>query len=404
MADGDSQDAAAPDYAPDRHFLPVLWRWARPLLLIGLVALIIEIIAAPLLPRLLPESAYLRVYLPWESLHQTERFLAGENSIELDPRLGWRNRPESSYQNIHYDAHGSRSHQGITAGQRKPERVIFLGDSRVYGHTYVEDAETINAWLDSDTVETLNFAAPRHNLDQSYLAMQSFLDEFQPTSVVIGLGTDVGEELACLYMPFFSVEEVSMPLLKPRFMLQDGDLEAKTPPYQDFLSGVAERKPDAMLAYLRDNDACYAHFEFYQRWAATPFLSILQSSWQRLDRFTYNKAEKLGFKRPRPLPNKDLVRALLQASRDLAAQRGVKLAFILFPTEFQFQGYQQDAYAEVADLLKETGVKFVDGLSLLQRHADEFPVFLDEVHFSPQAGRVIAAELQSLLRLEPEAQ
>lgn len=376
-----------------RPFIPILLRYLRPLALLCLLVIVLEIVATPLLARLLPETWYLNAYLPWEALHQQERFLAHENSIEPDPRLGWRNRPGSSYQNIQYDQYGSRSHQGIQAEQRKAQRIIFLGDSRVYGHIYVENSETINGQLENAQIETLNFAAPRHNLDQSYLAMQDAIEKFQPTAIVIGLGTDVGDELGCMYLPFFSVEDVSMPLLKPRFALADGVLQPYIPPYQEYLASVPQQAQN-MLNYLSDHDNCYADFEFYKTWAAGPFLSIASSTWQRLDRFTYNKAEKLGWKRQRPLPNKDLISALLKASKTLAERHDIKLVFLNFPDEFQYQGYQQDKYAEVTQLLEDAQVSYVNVLELFQQAETEDPIFMDEVHFSAEASGLIADELR----------
>lgn len=155
---------------------------------------------------------------------QTDKFLNGQLDVELDSVRGWRNRRSFQIDKIRYDRYGSCSNAGIVEGSRKELRVILLGDSKVNGYTYVENSETINAYLEDDRTEVLNMGTSFYGLDQSYLTMIEVTEKFEPDVIVIGIGSQEGQLLGCHNIPFMVRKEQWMPLLKPQFALKDGQL------------------------------------------------------------------------------------------------------------------------------------------------------------------------------------
>ena len=181
-------------------------------------------VAARLLMLFLPDTLYLQSYLHRRVISHTQQILNDESYIELDSLRGWRNKPDVRHNNVINDHYGSRSFKGIREGERKKWRVILLGDSKINGFRELKNDQTINAFLDCDSIETLNFGTVLYCLDQSFLTMGVTIDEFEPDVVVIGLGSGEGVLLDVHYIPLIWREELVVPLIKPRFVLEGGEI------------------------------------------------------------------------------------------------------------------------------------------------------------------------------------
>ena len=187
------------------------WKQARPFLrysrrffCIAVALFLSELALVPVFSSWLPESWFLGYFLTWRVVKTSELIINGEDIVEVDDVCGWRNRPNSvdKLERIFYDQYGSRSHGGIEIGGRKKRRIVFLGDSRINGWAKVKNHQTINAYLENDTIETLNFGTELFGLDQSYLAMPRIVDRFQPDVFVIGIDLEEFNFLDSTYLPF----------------------------------------------------------------------------------------------------------------------------------------------------------------------------------------------------------
>jgi len=365
------------------------WFPATCLLLLGL-----EVLIGPVLPTLVPETWFLRLYLPWAAIKKTEDFLAGKEHVVLDDQLGWRNNPHASFRSIRYDRLGSRSGAGITPGIRKNIRAVFLGDSRIGGYINIENCQTINACLEDDEIETLNLATDQYGLDQIYLSMQESIGEYHPDVVVIGVSPEVGEYLDSHYLPLV-YPKAGLPLMKPRFILENGRLRLRTPPFEAFLRDLPG-SPE-MLEYLAENDPYYINFQRFRTRKVTPMLVLLSEVKATVNRWMLEAGKSMGNGPARHATNMPLVEALLEASGTLAEEHGIDLICILLPVKDQLRGIEVPAYNEVAAALEKHSLAYVDVLSLLRDFEDPDSLMCDPVHMTYLSNRVIAERLRRMI-------
>jgi hypothetical protein len=358
-----------------------------------LFLLILEGSMSVFLPRVVPDTLYLRAFLSWESVHQTRRFLSGQRTIEVDKQLGWHNRPDSNFQKIYYDQWGSRSHLGIQAEKRKTQRILFFGDSRINGHLDLKNTETINAYIDDEETETLNFASALYRLDQNYLALQSKQAQFQADVAVIGIDGRLGSLLDCHYLPFHTRSNTT--LLKPRFELQSGQLIAKIPPFYQLLEDLPDNP--ALLDFLEKEDPCYVKFQYYKTWQSTPLLSILHNGQTLLSKVL----KKFSMEKKESSYGGDLMvgLALLKAIAQFRQTHNIKVIFVLLPTQVEWTGALSDkSYQRTRQALEMENLPFIDVLTLLQQttlKTDD--IFTDSVHFTARTNQLIAQALQKHL-------
>ncbi len=170
-----------------RRMYYYLRRIRRFLLVCGFL-LFSELLLAPVLPSVIPETWYFRHYLSLKEIRQTQNFFNDHFDIEPDEQRGWRNRANAAYLKVRHDCFGSRSNTGLVPGQRKKWRVAFVGDSRMHGSSsYIRNDQTISACLENEEIEALNLATSGYTLDQTYLAMEEAIGRFRPDVIVMGI-------------------------------------------------------------------------------------------------------------------------------------------------------------------------------------------------------------------------
>lgn len=371
---------------------------ARAFWITAAALLILEAAMSPVLPRLIPDTAYLRAFLPWQAVAQTRRFLHGELDVIPDPKLGWRNRPDHVYKNIRYDEHGSRSAGGISTKERKPVRVVFIGDSRTNGYTFVSNAETISAGMENDRVETLNLATAFYGLDQMVLALESAVDQFKPNVAVIGIGSDDHLLLDSHYIPLLNPNEYGMPFLKPRFQFSGNqDLKPVTPNSRSLLSGLPGN-PD-LLPFLAENDPHFQRFRDFQRWNTTPLIGALAQTGSKIAEFFGSGTGLAAAGGPSSGKGgqEKLYRELIRRAQAIGKRNGTAVGFVLFPSLDEFLDKKTEDFDRVAGILQSEHVPFVDGRSLLQRYRGNENLFGDDLHFTAAANRVMANALSRTL-------
>lgn len=360
--------------------------------------LVLEGVMTPVLPRLIPDTLYLRAFLPWQAVTQTRRFLRSELDVIPDPKLGWRNRPGHVYKNIRYDEYGSRSAGGISSDEKKPVRVVFIGDSRTNGYTFVSNAETISAGMENGRVETLNLATAFYGLDQMVLALESAVNRFEPDIAIIGVGSDDHLLLDSHYIPLLNPSEYGMPFLKPRFQpSKDGRMAPATPDPTRLLAGLPDN-PE-LLRFLAKNDPHFQRFRVFQRWNTTPLIGALAHSGSKIAelfgwRTGVARAENLS---SREGGQETLYRELIQRANAIGKRNGTAVGFVLFPSLDEFLEKKTEDFDRVAGILQSEHVPFVDARSLLRRYQGNENLFGDDLHFTAAANRVMADALSRTL-------
>lgn len=371
--------------------------------------LLMELAGAAVLPKILPDTWYLDVYLRWRSVTQTERFLNGELDVAPDPLLGWRNRSNAAYAGIRYDEHGSRSFGGISPDRRKRWRVLFFGDSRVNGYVYLNNDQTINAYLEDESVETLNLATAFYGLDQMYLAFRESVREYGPDVAVIGIGSETEKLLDGHYIPFILRKEYGMPFLKPRFELTDEGLLLRTPKVLEFL-GKVPHSPE-MLDFLAAHDGYYERFEYFKRWESTPILAGFSTAvrlfgqwWDGLTPAVATAGLFASLDEPEraALRNPALFRALIREIKSFAEASGVKVSLILFPSLYEFRGQEIGQYEAAAAAIRSEDIHFIDVRKLFKGYRGGERLYSDDTHVTPAANRLIAEVIRRSVLADQE--
>lgn len=380
---------------------PLVWnqikpclKHARKFILACFCCVGIEILLSPAIQSRYTEVGFLEAYLEqnfFQTYREVQNFLDGELYIELDDRLGWRNRANAVSGTIVFDEFGSRSNRGITIENPKPWRVVFLGDSRIYGGNGVENDETINAFLENDEIETLNFGSPDYSLDQSYLSMEGISQSYHPNVFVIGIGSKPGRLLDCHFLPFFDLS--ILPRLKPRLLWSDHRLVPQIPDYRALLANFPDNQE--LLDYLKTHDGHYRRFAEFKRrqiWNCTPFLSIFSQLKNR-----FNETAGLAHTDSMQWENRVLTEEIIKASKMFCDEREIKLVYLVFASRTEIQS-GHPVYDEVIQFLRGEGVVFVDTRLLFSQYPGaKDRLFTDDIHCSAEGHRLIAYVLSHML-------
>ncbi len=357
--------------------------------------LLIELVVAFVLPAVLSDAFYFSHYVPDKAKESTARFLRGENANIPDEVAGWRNKPNVELKNWVIDQYGSRSsHTLDLAHKSAPKRAAFFGSSMVNGGEGVNNQQTISAGIESDALESFNFASMAFAPDQSFLLYQKMADTLQADYVVVGLDADPIEGLYNHYIPLKLHEEVGVPYLKPRFNLVDGKLQL-VPMELQWLAQLDQ--PDAFVEFLRQNDHFYAKLKEYERCAFTPLAHGI--CWLR------NKVSStLAYMDGKAHASDPLLEAVVREFDAQVKHRNGKLIVMLFPSERMFHWggvwkYFPDIYDLRLNALRAQGIEVLDVRALFRasgKSADE--LFADDRHhFSAAGNRVVADGLLNLI-------
>ena len=337
--------------------------------------------------------------------------------IRADPMLGWALAPGHHLHSVDSERRLDFDIQVNSLGMRDPERpaakpagmrrVLFLGDSMVFG-TGVEVGarcgDVLNARLGPD-VEVLNAACGGWGTDQEllYLCRDGFA--LHPDVVVLGLcpANDIVNNM--LPHDLFG----SAP--KPRFELQDGRLVYEPPPAR--LPPNLKWRAKTLLKHSR-----LLHYIVHQRhvlaWRAQPRSAVTDSMVYWQEDLEHDESHWSVFRTrysPRFEAAFQVTEALVTAARDSCAARGIPFLLFAFPQKvetdaaararelehFHFEPDWFDLlapYARFQRLADRLDCPFVHPLPEFQRA--QVPVFLPRDGHPNAAGHALAAE-----KLEP---
>ena len=202
--------------------------------------------AAPLLPL-----AY--------DLEALDRIAAGDAYVAFDQQLGWITSPSADRVggDIRYvhDAAGLRAEREYAP--RPPaetRRILAFGDS----FTYCEEVELEDCWTalleeDLKRSEVLNFGVPGYSPDQAWLRYQQGAASLEPCAVLIGVMVENVNRVVNRFRPFY-YPETGIPLPKPRYLLESGELTLLPSPVESL---DQLRNPAWVEANLSQHDDWY---------------------------------------------------------------------------------------------------------------------------------------------------
>jgi len=369
--------------------------------LLVLVALLgLELVAAWILPHLVPQTSYLRSYLGWKVLINTQNFVRGRFYLEPDNKCGWRNRPYGQSGEVKFDAFGTR---GGLSGEPWPDRnrtrVLLLGNSLIYGGFKVTNQETLNAYLSGSGLAALNLACTTYALDQMRLALEDQSERFSPDWVVLGIDSNPGYALDTHFMRFLR-KDYPVVLLKPRYVLQGGKLELLLPPNRELLAD-GDPVNGRLISFLKENDPLFYRFKDYQRWQTTPFLAL----WAKVEGRFGQLLEERGWNRDQvgrsDLSNWPLARELLKGIKDTARQKGIRLLILVFPNRVEIREKENPALEEITGFLAKESIPYLDLRRVLAGYqGDSDDLYGDHNHLIAAGNRLLAQHLAAHITRE----
>jgi hypothetical protein len=353
-----------------------------------------HLMVAAVMPLFVPDELYLYLYLGKDSRESTKRFLNGEHPfLVYDDILGWRNRPNVKHEKWTTDEHGARTTHRVSTSSSKTY-VMFLGNSLINGGTNVSNDETISAYIEDASTESVNFATMLYALDQVYLIYKERLRGYKADVVVVGLPGEPTAGLLNQYIPFRVKFENKMPFLKPRFELRSGELSIVSVPSLKTYERLFDH-PEA-LKMLAKTDAYYGEFNRYKWFGLMPGSSGLYSVYGKLRyyaRLIWGDAEGMS------LLKKLINRMVLEAREHNTAIIFVALPDLKTVAPGVWQRYFPDLYGKMVNDLKGEGYPLLDVRPALRRSGlpPEKLFQADGVHYSSAGNRIIASALKRVI-------
>lgn len=243
-----------------------------------------HLVVGAVMPLFVPDEIYLSLYLGNDARESTRRFLNGKHPfLVYDPNFRVAQQAQCKAQGMdHRRARRSNDARGGTSSSRK-RYVMFLGDSMINGSTNVSNAETISAYIEDDSTESINFATMLYTFDQIYLDYKERLGGYKVDVVMVGLPGESTAGLLNQYIPFRVRVESKMPFLKPSFELHSGALSIEPVPSLNAYATLLDN-PELLMTLAR-TDAYYSEFSRYKWFGLMPVSNGLYSIYQKIRDF-----------------------------------------------------------------------------------------------------------------------
>jgi hypothetical protein len=324
----------------------------------------------------------------------------------IDRRLGWRYRSGYIDDQDRVNTQGLRGDREYTAAPGPAvTRVAVFGDSFVYA-TEVGYREAWTSILEelNPAVEVLNYGVGGYGTDQAYLR---FLDEgadLRPDYVIIGFAPVNLPRVVNVYRRFLSDRD--MPLVKPRFMLQDENTLRLLPnPVPDRDAYIKLLESPHLITRLGMFDYWYNRAQYegriHNHSAAVRLASELILRVRRrfldpdriLDGRSFNTASSA-------------YRIQLLVFRDFSAairRSGATPLVVIFPdiqSLHRARAGKPTVYHPLPVHLNDMGLEVIDLADAFLAEDSTLEIgrwFMPGLHYSPEGNRVVAAWLSRQL-------
>jgi len=351
------------------------------------------------------------VSYPPVSLTLSERHVKRIQSIinddlaykRLDALLGWSIRENGSLLPL-YQANS----EGIRASREyqltPPDgvlRIATFGDS----FTHCDEVPNEQTWQEilagtQQGLEVMNFGVGGFGTDQAYLRYLRDGTRFQPDVVMIGFMSEDIKRHVNVFRPFYFAG-TGIPMSKPRFILQGGELALEPNPLKqesDYERLV--RNQEESLIRLGRNDWYFQHrpkegaLDFLP---SVRFLSLLgyeirkRTSPQILNEDMYNERSEAY---------RITMKIFDRFHRDVV-KHGALPVIVLFPDRNDIRDYRmtgRSAFTRMINYFQEAGYLFIDLDEAFELYAPQVPLNeLVGVHYSAEGNRIVANYLRDFL-------
>jgi hypothetical protein len=271
-------------------------------------------------------------------------------------------------------------------GSAPPRIIAAFGDSFTYG----DEVEADQSWpffLEEALPDTqvLNFGVPSYGLDQAFMRYRLEAGKLEAGVVIMGFVLDDARRNTSSFRPFVN-RETSVPLAKPRFVLEDDELKLIPNPlrrrdYGDLLRAACERGTAA------DADGCKDTLPFVLRLPSVQAFLLLRDRTSLI--YVSQEEQASRFKLT--------ARIFLELDRE-ARRNGSQAVVLLMPTREELGKRAFEAYEEY---FVRNGIRFIDATAALSRVKDSDTLFRRWGHYSPLGNRIVADAVRDYLQQDP---
>jgi hypothetical protein len=320
--------------------------------------------------------------------------LASPNThIMYDSYLGWAPRPNSSSSDslYHYNSLGIRAEATSFEYSISPPddtlRIVLIGDSLTHGDE-VPFENTWGYYLENELKESnikaqvINLGVGGYGMDQTFLHWEQLGHKFSPNLVIFGLQLENVKRNVNLIRPIYH-PGTGLPFSKPRFILNDDELELINSP-----TISPEQVPDVIANIARWDLVEHEHFfkvEDYQTriWLRSKLVSLALEV-VLPNEFSYNLSEEPVI----------LTQKIIQELERSVASNGGCLLLVHLPRR-----------SDLTDLLYGNALVYSDLLTQIEQNyylvdpqhellevarASSLDTLFVEVHYSEKGNEVIA--------------
>ena len=361
-----------------------------------------KLLGRPLLPSRVDQAslqAWVEAQRASASARPTEAPVSG-----FDPELGWTHYPSTGSRDgrVHYNRLGARGRREYAPSP--PEgvlRVALFGESFVQG-AQISDEETFEHQLEQRcaTLEVLNFGVNSYGVDQALLRFRRDGRKLGAHVLALGLiAENIGRNVN-RYRPLWGRAR-DTPAVKPRFILEQGELVLVAPPFrtQAELVDAVERGAIPMLFGEHE----YWWPPAFPTWAGhsscVRVVATLSDELRRRISHQWTDREGEPYR---------VMRALLSAFCREAKAAGAQHALILvLPQETAVQVLTRGDAAYwngMLDELRSAGVDVIDtcpamaALYPASKTGGADPVLFDHMHLNRAGNAVVAQLIEDWLR------
>lgn len=300
-----------------------------------------------------------------------------------DASLGWNNQPFYNEDGIIINSAAMRTRNEYDiVPQDDVLRIALFGDSFTYS-AEVADDHTLNAYMEQSLqergirAEVLNFGVPAYAVDQSYLRWLEDGITYQPDMVILSLSTRMSGRSVNIFR-VISSPETRLPFSKPRFYLEDGQLQlvnSPTVPLDEIVATFEtfETHP------LRDYEYYYDDRYMDTWWRQSLFLSyVVESVRNTIVSYVGSHSTEVD----------DVNQAIIQAFADHAEESNAVFMLGHLPTQKNLSN--SEGNFEYVDMLLEFGEHYplLNATNVLPV-VSEANGWLEDGHYNPIGNQIV---------------
>lgn len=377
-----------------------------------LLVVILDLAVSILLSFVLSDAFYLNRYMTDKRYvegvgyeEEIDAFYTGPHYIKPDSEAGWSNGLNISKNGWHTDSLGSKiSPKQAELNSRSElmddhDDLIFLLGSSVINGIGLDFENRPVGVLRKYGYKVFDFSTIRYSIDQSFALYDSFLYQYKPKVLIVGVHTDP-EVISNMFLPLREHHLINEPLLKPGYYLLNNTLVKVAPPFDHHRRKALSQ----LLPFLKKHDTDFYKFQYYKRLGLLPFSDLLRRIILRVEKDLYSVE---AYTRA-----VELQKALMKKLTREAKKNGTKVIFIKldylndlerpFYKRMLYQFFYQDKSTLHTQILKDSSMNILDATNIFKETGRPFSeLYLkgDTEHFTSEGWVILADRInQEIIR------